>query len=70
MVSFSMPKPSEFRLRIDQERTVSVANVPGSAAGEVIEVEPDMLPIPPLSEGGDRTWGWIHLLGYWGKYIQ
>jgi hypothetical protein len=61
----SLPKPSEFRLRINQEKTISVVNVPGSAVGEEIEVEPDMLPIKPLSEGGDRTWGVVHLMGYW-----
>ena len=68
-MKFALPKPSEFRLRIDRERTTSVVQVPGSQVGEEIEVEPDMLPIPPLSEGGDRTWGWIHLLGYWGELM-
>ena len=66
----SFPRPSEFRLRIHQEKTVSVVDVPGSQVGEEIEVEPDMLPIKPLSEGGDRTWGVVHLLGYWGMLLM
>lgn len=66
----TMPKPSEFRLRINREKTVSVVNVPGSKVGEEIEVEPDMLPIKPLSEGGERTWGVVHLLGYWGEFFS
>jgi NCS1 family nucleobase:cation symporter-1 len=59
-----MPKLG-FRLRIEQESSVATVVAPGSDVGEEIEAEPDMLPVPPLSQGGDRTWGWIHLLGYW-----
>jgi hypothetical protein len=29
-----------------------------------------MLPVPPLSQGGDRTWGWIHLLGYGSRRLS
>lgn len=60
----TMPKLG-FRLRIEQESSVATVVAPGSDVGEEIEAEPDMLPVPPLSQGGDRTWGWIHLLGYW-----
>lgn len=58
-------KMREFRWRIPKETTVATVRAPGSQVGEEIETEPDMLPVPPLSEGGNRTWGIPSMLGFW-----
>jgi NCS1 family nucleobase:cation symporter-1 len=57
-------KPS-FHLRIPQETSTAVVHAPGSQIGEVIEAEPDLLPVVPYSEGGPRTWGIPSLMGFW-----
>jgi len=58
-------KITGFRLRIPKETTVATVRAPGSSVGEQIEAEPDMLPVPPLSEGGNRQWGIPSMLGFW-----
>lgn len=57
-------KPN-FKLRIDKVTTTVTLSVPGSTQHDEVEVEPDMLPIPPLKDGGNRTWGIPSLLGFW-----
>lgn len=56
---------SGFRLRIPKETAVTTVRATGSSVGEQIEVEPDMMPVPPLSEGGNRQWGIPSMLGFW-----
>jgi hypothetical protein len=59
------PDPREFRMRIPRETGVASVKIDGSDTVEEIEAEPDLLPVPPLSEGGPRTWGIPSLLGFW-----
>lgn len=60
-----MDKIPGVQLRIPRETAVTTVSVPGSTVGEQIEAEPDMLPVPPLSEGGNRQWGIPSMLGFW-----
>lgn len=60
-----LPNSLRFRLRIPQETATTIVRTPGSEVEEVIEAEPDLLPVPPLADGGPRTWGVFSLLGFW-----
>ncbi|PAV19525.1 NCS1 nucleoside transporter [Pyrrhoderma noxium] len=55
------------RLRIQKQTATFTASSDDQGRGQVIECEPDLVPVPPLGQPGSelRRWHWFHLMGYW-----
>ncbi|KAI5124354.1 hypothetical protein M0805_008961 [Coniferiporia weirii] len=56
------------RIRIPRQSVVfNAASNDSEGRGQLIECEPDLVPVPPVGQPGSelRRWDWFHLTGYW-----